>query len=145
MSVLLWNIRGAGSEPSLLYLKDMIRRHRSVVIGILEPKQNARKIEEFARNIGYHAFFHRDPINSHIWIFWTNIVQLTGFYTTNHCVSFYLQRPGEENIKFTMVYAKCNRVERLLLWQDLREASNTTSPWILGGDFNVVLNLDEKK
>lgn len=108
MSVLLWNIRGAGSEPSLLYLKDMIRAYRPVVIGILEPKQNARKIEEFARKIGYEGYCHGEPTNSHNWIFWRYYAQLTGFSATSQSLSFYLQRPGEEDIKFTMVYAKCN-------------------------------------
>lgn len=58
MSVLLWNIRGAGSEASLLYLQEMIRLHKPDLIGILEPKQNSRKIEDFSRKIGYEGWFH---------------------------------------------------------------------------------------
>lgn len=134
MSVLLWNIRGAGSEPSLLYLKDMIRTHRPEVIGILEPKQRARKIQEFARKIGYDGYHHEEPTNSCIWIFWKHYVQVRDFTATRQSISCYLQHPGVDgDIKLTVVYAKCNRLDRLLLWDDLREASETNMPWIVGG------------
>lgn len=145
MPVLLWNIRGVGSEDSLLNLKDMIKVHKPVVIGLLEPKQSARKIEEFSRKIGFESCYHGDPINSHIWIFWRTHVQLRDFNTTSQSITFHIQQVGEEDIKFTMVYAKCNRLDRLILWDELREASDTNRPWIVGGDFNVILNIDEKK
>lgn len=82
MSVLLWNIRGAGSEASLLYLQEMIRLHKPDLIGILEPKQNSSKIEDFSRKIGYEGWFHGDPCNTHIWIFWKNHLQVQDFTGT---------------------------------------------------------------
>lgn len=45
----------------------------------------------------------------------------------------------------TVVYAKCNREDRLALWSDLRDASDTNLPWIVRGDFNVIMSADEKK
>lgn len=36
-------------------------------------------------------------------------------------------------------------MERLSLWEDLKVASDTNDAWIVGGDFNVILNIDEKK
>lgn len=44
-----------------------------------------------------------------------------------------------------MVYAKCSERERLFLWEDLYQISvNMTSPWIVGGDFNIIMNDEEK-
>lgn len=31
------------------------------------------------------------------------------------------------------------------LWDDLREASDSRIPWMVGGDFNTILKVDEKK
>ncbi|XP_075095204.1 uncharacterized protein LOC142173503 [Nicotiana tabacum] len=43
------------------------------------------------------------------------------------------------------VYAKCSSLERLELWDNLYYlASNMELPWLVGGDFNVVLHKDEK-
>ncbi|KAH0761397.1 hypothetical protein KY290_017470 [Solanum tuberosum] len=43
--------------------------------------------------------------------------------------------------KVSAVYAtKCSALERLELWEDLEMiAINTQEPWIVGGDFNVIL------
>ncbi|KAG8369095.1 hypothetical protein BUALT_Bualt15G0114500 [Buddleja alternifolia] len=48
--------------------------------------------------------------------------------------------------KFTAVYAKCTISVRRVLWDDIREvAANCSSPRIIGGDFNMVLTLQERK
>ncbi|XP_060210670.1 uncharacterized protein LOC132637628 [Lycium barbarum] len=45
----------------------------------------------------------------------------------------------------TLVYAKCSASERIELWEDIYHLSNTLScSWLVGGDFNVVLNDEEK-
>ncbi|XP_060200359.1 uncharacterized protein LOC132628609 [Lycium barbarum] len=45
----------------------------------------------------------------------------------------------------TMVYAKCSDVERIQLWDSLYLlANNMTALWLVGGDFNVILNEEEK-
>ncbi|KAL0317839.1 UNVERIFIED_CONTAM: hypothetical protein Sangu_2198200 [Sesamum angustifolium] len=44
----------------------------------------------------------------------------------------------------TVVYAKCDTVERRALWDALRAVSVGASPWIVGGDFNTVLSPDER-
>ncbi|XP_075087618.1 uncharacterized protein LOC142169628 [Nicotiana tabacum] len=45
----------------------------------------------------------------------------------------------------TFVYAKCLSLERLELWDNLYYlASDMELPWLVGGDFNVVLHEDEK-
>ncbi|KAH0723056.1 hypothetical protein KY289_006100 [Solanum tuberosum] len=64
------------------------------------------------------------------------------------------EHPGQITIKFkirdkffliTAVYARCTALERLELWEapgDL--AGREHYPWVVGGDFNVVLNEKEK-
>ncbi|KAH0698913.1 hypothetical protein KY284_013128 [Solanum tuberosum] len=43
------------------------------------------------------------------------------------------------------VYAKCNADQRQMLWEDrFQLATGMTSPWVVGRDFNVVLNAEEK-
>lgn len=114
-------------------------------MGILEPKHHARQIEEFARKIGFERCFHGDPTNTHIWIFWRTFVQLRDFNVSEQCISFNIHRSGELDIKISAVYAKCNRIDRVALWDELRAASTTSDPWIVGGDFNTILKIDEKK
>lgn len=45
----------------------------------------------------------------------------------------------------TLVYAKCNSNERQILWDSLVDLVDTyQSPWIIGGDFNVIRHEEEK-
>ncbi|XP_075078217.1 uncharacterized protein LOC142164292 [Nicotiana tabacum] len=45
----------------------------------------------------------------------------------------------------TLVYAKCDRTERIELWDMLYAmASDMTVPWLVGGDFNVIWDEEEK-
>ncbi|XP_070050659.1 uncharacterized protein [Nicotiana tomentosiformis] len=45
----------------------------------------------------------------------------------------------------TFVYAKCSSLDRLELWDKLYYlAADMELPWVIGGDFNVVLHEDEK-
>ncbi|XP_060190703.1 uncharacterized protein LOC132619963 [Lycium barbarum] len=50
----------------------------------------------------------------------------------------------EKTMYTTLVYAKCDEAERVELWDNMYHLYNTiTEAWMIGDDFNVVLN-DEK-
>ncbi|KAL3520338.1 hypothetical protein ACH5RR_018487 [Cinchona calisaya] len=43
------------------------------------------------------------------------------------------------SVKVTFVYTKCTQVEQQVLWADLISiAAGFSSPWVIGGDFNVI-------
>ncbi|KAH0768990.1 hypothetical protein KY290_012971 [Solanum tuberosum] len=43
------------------------------------------------------------------------------------------------------VYARCNALESLELWEELENiVAQHQHPWLIGGDFNVILNEEEK-
>lgn len=43
------------------------------------------------------------------------------------------------------MYAKCDASRRMELWDDIYSLANgMSSPWLIGGDFNVVLSGEEK-
>lgn len=45
----------------------------------------------------------------------------------------------------SILYARCSALERLELWEELDTISeNMHCPWIIGGDFNVILYEEEK-
>lgn len=52
MSALIWNMRGFGNPAALTYLKNLISIHKPIILGILEPKQPASKIAEYAHKLG---------------------------------------------------------------------------------------------
>ncbi|EOY25454.1 Uncharacterized protein TCM_026877 [Theobroma cacao] len=62
------------------------------------------------------------------------------------CLHVRLTSPWLEfPIFVTFVYAKCTRSERTLLWDCLRRlAADIEVPWLVGGDFNIILKREER-
>lgn len=53
--------------------------------------------------------------------------------------------PNGHQVVSMLVYAECSAAERLLLWEGLYElGQNMNFPWIVGGDFNVIMDTEEK-
>ena len=48
------------------------------------------------------------------------------------------------NIRISVIYAKCSIRERVPLWDYIRSLASTNMPWIVGGDFNTIVNSDER-
>lgn len=42
------------------------------------------------------------------------------------------------------MYAKCTPRERRDLWTDIRLSRINTSPWCIGGDFNIIAEASER-
>lgn len=38
----------------------------------------------------------------------------------------------------TIVYAKCNQIERQTLWTDLEDTGSGNLPWVICEDFNII-------
>ncbi|KAL6493349.1 hypothetical protein OROGR_033108 [Orobanche gracilis] len=52
---------------------------------------------------------------------------------------------GEKPFFLSVVYGKNNKIERRTLWEELTAVSQNHTPWMVGGDFNIVLYPQEKK
>ncbi|KAH0720014.1 hypothetical protein KY284_005044 [Solanum tuberosum] len=81
-----------------------------------------------------------------IWIFWEEDWE-------EHDVVDYVQqvtirfkkRGSNDYFRNTVVYARCSALERLELWEQLEEiAENSTIPWLVGGNFNTIIDEAEK-
>ncbi|XP_060170476.1 uncharacterized protein LOC132601407 [Lycium barbarum] len=84
--------------------------------------------------------------NGKIWYFVAdNIVVEVLMDSPQHITLKLFLQDLNRHLITTLVYAKCSASERLELWEDIYHLSNTLScSWLIGGDFNVVLNDEEK-
>lgn len=54
MNALIWNIRSVKTQQSFERLIKMHRKNHYEFIGLMEPKQQAKKLERYRRKIGLH-------------------------------------------------------------------------------------------
>ncbi|XP_070056126.1 uncharacterized protein [Nicotiana tomentosiformis] len=97
----------------------------------MEPFQNARHIQRYRRRLDMETAFSN--LNGKIWLFFSSDTEWELINDIGH------------HIIMTFVYAKCSSTNRIELWDSLYYmASDMELPWLVGGDFNVVLHESEK-
>lgn len=144
-STLIWNIRGVGNPLKVDFLKHTIRSSQSRIMALLEPKSAGSNLFKFAASIGFPNFWHGNPQNTHIWIFWKSDVYLSVVEVGKHHVTARIEGSSHPYFQ-TFIYASTVDVHKRALWRTLSGFDPGTLPWCLGGDFNSISSrLTEKK
>ncbi|KAG5632630.1 hypothetical protein H5410_004347 [Solanum commersonii] len=130
--IIFWNIRSVNTKKSFERLMDLNKRNYYAFIALMEPFQDLSEIDQYRRKLG----FDNAGVNcfGKNWYFWRakwegNII---------------LDTVQQVTIKFR-INNRCNTIERLELWDELEGiVDRELCPWVIEGDFNVILNEVEK-
>ncbi|XP_060202053.1 uncharacterized protein LOC132630501 [Lycium barbarum] len=138
------SVESVQTQQAFHRLQMLHRYHRFMLVSLMEPFQHVRKIQKYKRRLG----MHQDGANcsGKIWFFVEENVDVEILYDTAQQVTLklFLQKHNRYLIT-TMVYAKCDEVERMPLWDSIYQlVGSYDMPWLVGGDFNVVMNKEEK-
>ncbi|XP_060210587.1 uncharacterized protein LOC132637527 [Lycium barbarum] len=110
----------------------------------MEPFQQVRTINQYRRRLG--MCLANANCNRKIWYFVAGSIEVEVLMDSPQHITLklFLQDLNQYLIT-TLVYAKCSASDRIELWEDIYHLSNTLScSWLIGGDFTVVLNDEEK-
>ncbi|KAL0283603.1 UNVERIFIED_CONTAM: hypothetical protein Sangu_2878400 [Sesamum angustifolium] len=141
MRGLFWNVRGVGNAPTQWILNWVRKQHQLDFLAIIEPMVllDGRFM---ARRLGFLDVVSN--CGNQIWFFWGSDVRCQVLVDHEQLLHVQIEsNKWPKPLFVTAVYAKCDTVERLALWDALRTVSVGTSPWTVGGDFNTVLSPDE--
>ncbi|XP_070022763.1 uncharacterized protein [Nicotiana sylvestris] len=144
IKAIIWNVRSVNTMQAFERLITMHRQHHFEFIGILEPMQQSNKMKNYRRRIGLAQAVVN--VSNKIWVFIDEVFDVDILYNTTHQITLRLFHT-ETHVKLTLtlVYAKCDVIERIELWDSLYAmASDMTVPWLVGGDFNVIWDEEEK-
>ncbi|OIT36491.1 hypothetical protein A4A49_60450, partial [Nicotiana attenuata] len=132
------------SKNAIHRLKNLITINKVVFVAIMEPFVRKEKIEGYKKFLGFHKCISND--NGKIWCFWTTNCQTTVLTNEDQQITINISEKGEGNGLFlTAVYVKCTASERSELWHSLERVNAMVNwPLCIGGDFNSILDIDEK-
>ncbi|KAH0642254.1 hypothetical protein KY289_033228 [Solanum tuberosum] len=108
----------------------------------MEPFQSPLELDQYKRKLG----FANVGVNclGKIWFFWREDWEGDIILDMVQQVTLKFNMNNQEFLIST-VYARCNALDRLELWEELGTFGDMDQcPWIIGGDFNVILNEEEK-
>lgn len=145
--ILRWNVRGINSIRKQLEVKQYIQSTIGI-IGLLETKVKSKNLGMlYQRMFNGWCFTSNSSLidKGRILLAWKstsfhlNICQCSEQYI--HC--FLTPVNAVKGFYVTFIYAYNERVKRLKLWEDLKKFK-IIEPWLLCGDFNSILNTDER-
>ncbi|XP_009796364.2 uncharacterized protein [Nicotiana sylvestris] len=143
MNAMIWNIRFK-TQRAFERLILMHREHKFQFIGSMEPKQQGKKLEKYRRKIDFPLAISN--VSNKIWAFFSERFEVTVVMDMVQQLTLKVfDIEDQQEFYLTMVYAKCDAIERTELWDSLYAlGSDMNLPWIVGGDFNVIWDKEEK-
>nr|XP_016462863.1 PREDICTED: uncharacterized protein LOC107785951 [Nicotiana tabacum] len=143
-NALVWNARSINTQKAFNRLINLHRKYNFYLIGLMEPWQDINKLEEYRRKLGIQSAYAN--MNGKIWAFVDEDIDVDIVMNMEQQMTLKLfHRNLNKELYVTLVYAKCDATERIELWNSMYHlASDMKSPWLVGGDFNVILLEEEK-
>lgn len=143
-----WNVRGLNSPLRQKEVKAFIKERKLDIIGLVEVKvrENNRKTIENSILRNWEVIHSSLPNSvSRIWVAW-NPGSFQGQVTacSEQHITCKMSFKNSHNKEFylTVVYGYNERSNRKNLWRELRYQNHTIgdTPWLLMGDFNIIIN-----
>ncbi|KAL0288046.1 UNVERIFIED_CONTAM: hypothetical protein Sradi_7109100 [Sesamum radiatum] len=142
-------MRGLNRRDHQVSVTDLISKHALHFIGILETRVAVGNVARVQRGLlpRWNYFVDYGGPGNRVWLAWDpDFVDVTVVETGAqfmHCSV--LIRSIHMFVFITVVYGVNDVVGRRELWRDLARISTvvTAVPWLVGGDFNTVLDTSE--
>ena len=145
--IMIWNCQGAASSGFQRVFKSFIEINKPGMVVLLEPRISGLKAKLVIRSLKFQ-YSHRVEALGYsggIWILWNDNWVVRIIRNHRQYVHLDIWDDSGFNFLFTPIYGSPQAKNRMELWSDLCAiASTVNGPWIAGGDFNAILNKDEK-
>ncbi|KAL6536656.1 hypothetical protein OROMI_026237 [Orobanche minor] len=98
----------------------------------------------FLKRFGFHSVCAN--VSNHIWLFTETDTKIQILKNTEQMLHVEVNCSSIPTMFFlTVVYGRHTKIQRRDLWDDLLSVSQNQVPWMVGGDFNIILQPEEKK
>ena len=152
MNLTTWNNRGLGSKRKKRILTNRIKEENPDMVFIQEKKCSIDKIREIHRKwlikYEYPEFKANNTVGGILTLWNPRKFGILDAEASRNYLSMVIQPLGDNEIYMvTNVYGPQNSKEKLKLLTSLEvlRKRHPDMPWILGGDFNMIKSLLEKR
>ncbi|XP_074315509.1 uncharacterized protein LOC141651707 [Silene latifolia] len=145
-----WNIRGMNSLNKQNEIRWFLHQNNIGLFGLLETKIKGSQWVKVRNNICEHWSTCTNSgchPGGRVWLIWQpSMYQVDIQLVTDQCIHAHiLDKSTLKEFGMTMVYGFNRSHERVSLWGSLLHcAATVTGPWIVCGDFNNVIEVNER-
>jgi len=149
-NIATWNILGAHHVSKWIQIKEIIAEHKLQLVAILETKLDLHSTMKAAKFIKskwtlnhnlLESPYGRIMILSNLTSFMLNPILSHKQFI--HLHAFHI--PSATSMYFTIIYVESHVIARQNLHDYLPHLAQETHLWILFGDFNYLLNIDDRQ
>ncbi|KAF6157009.1 hypothetical protein GIB67_039770 [Kingdonia uniflora] len=144
MQLLYWNYRGIGNPKSKNTLKKLVEECKPSIFPLAEPKVDAYNSNVFKLGLKEYEvdlICNENGGVPNLWISWklgcTKPVVLS---SSDQQITVWF-----EDVMLTFIHANCDIARRRTFWRELEIINVIKAPWLVVGDFNVILGSGGKK
>ncbi|KAL0455485.1 UNVERIFIED_CONTAM: hypothetical protein Slati_0887700 [Sesamum latifolium] len=145
----IWNVRGLNRRDHQVSIANLVSEHRLQFIGLLETRVSVGNVARVQRGLlpRWNWFVDYVSPDNRIWLAsHEDFIDLNVLKTGDqfvHCSAHICCL--HVHVLLTIVYGVNDVVGRRVLWDDLDRISHTVRdvPWLVGGDFNTVVDVSE--
>ncbi|KAL4341271.1 hypothetical protein GQ457_08G035640 [Hibiscus cannabinus] len=139
---------GATSPSFRLILRSLVHEHHVDVVALFETRVASSRVDRVISKFGFEHSFRVEchGFSGGIWLLWKDKIALQALHISNQFINVsFIEERRQVWVKFIMVYTSSKAVNRKHLWEKLKALTPVdSSPWFIGGDFNVILNSSER-
>lgn len=146
MKALIWNNRGIGNAQSVSKLRNLIRKNNLAFIPVIEPKLAPSMAKKYIKRLNMSSYLVNVNERAHIWLFWKQPLDVSLISNSNLHIIVLVSSLLLVNFFVTVVHASYSLMDHRILWDHMMDFSATCDGlWMVGGDFNSILDLAKKK
>ncbi|KAL4278534.1 hypothetical protein GQ457_03G023770 [Hibiscus cannabinus] len=130
------------------YFKEFVREHKPGIVALFEPRISGYGADQVVKRLGFPNSFRVEchGFSGGIWLMWDDSVDIVILKISNQFIHFKVTvATGNVSFLMTAVYASPCSSKCKSLWPQLAALNpGNNVPWLIGGDFNVILSGDER-
>ncbi|BFG30893.1 hypothetical protein CerSpe_171670 [Prunus speciosa] len=146
MTILCWNVRGLGNPRTFRALRYLLRDKNPDVIFLSETKKTIQQMAGVSAQLGAIGQFSvsRNGRAGGLALLWRHGVKVSIRSFSSGHIDAMIEGVTQNCFRFTGFYGNPDLASRKHSWELLhRLADGYSGPWVVGGDFNEVLELNE--
>ncbi|TYG40891.1 hypothetical protein ES288_D12G130400v1 [Gossypium darwinii] len=148
MKFLCWNYRGLGNSAKIRELKQLIAVNNPDVIFLSETKMSANDFRRVQNNCRLQngLAVNSEGRSGGLTLMWRDGMNVSIQNFSKHHIDSKVRLDDNKTIRVTGFYGHANPNFRRSSWDILRRVGESVrEEWVVGGDFNAILNDAEKE
>ena len=147
MKTLSLNCHGLGNPETVSELHTLVRKEDPSIVFLMETRLELRHLELLRVRLGMRGCFgvDRHGLGGGLALLWSSTIDIHIQSFSNHHIDADVLQEGGLRWRVTGFYGHPERAMRVHSWSLLRHLYRLRSvPWLVMGDFNEIISLDEK-